>query len=500
MKKQLFSKRWWNQFLNSPNKPPIKNLTASLWAIGLGLLIAALVIWTKGVNPWTFIADLFQGSYQQLPQFLLQIAIMTCAGCAVGISFKAGLFNLAISGQMMAGGMVALWYLFIIKKGLGGYLLVSLCFAILVSGGVGLIIGALKVFFRVHEVLSSIMINWIIFYLGKYTFGPETTFTNETTTASKILENYLNSSQIPINQWIKAENNYWIFFLFAVVLMLMLGLLYSKKTTWGYKIRLMGSNSYAAAYAGVHQGWFIIKTLGLCGILAGIGGWIHYLVLSGGVYTIGSSPIQEGFDGIAIALLGYNNPIAVFFAATFFSTLQPGFDLLQLNNVPQSFQKIISGLIVYFSALTLLFHKLEPWKFIKQFCYLQTNQDYRELLRAYRYKKFICFRDYWQSRLKFHLFPRNLVLTKNKIKLVKKQLANSWKEQLPTKNYLVVATSSPNLPTKRKALLKELDLLTLKANNKFQKNYYHQTKQLLKIEHQKQMKKILAQKKNHQKG
>lgn len=54
--------------------------------------------------------------------------------------------------------------------------------------------------------------------------------------------------------------------------MLVLGLLYSKKTTWGYKIRLMGSNSYAAAYAGVRQGWFIIKTLGLCGILAGIGG------------------------------------------------------------------------------------------------------------------------------------------------------------------------------------------------------------------------------------
>lgn len=157
--------------------------------------------------------------------------------------------------------------------------------------------------------------------------------------------------------------------------------------TIGYKINITGLNPDASAYAGVNQKYLMVGVMGFGGCLSGIAGWIFYLILNNGVYNIAGGPIQAGFDAIAISLLAYNNPFGIIFASAFYSSLEPGFTFLQLSNVPLSFQKIISGIITYFSALSLLFTKFQPLKSLHQYCRLFTKPAYLKHCYSYYAKR-----------------------------------------------------------------------------------------------------------------
>jgi simple sugar transport system permease protein len=295
---------------------------------------------------WTSYSALFEGAFGSLgawSETLLRATPLILGGLAVAFAFKASLFNIGANGQMILGAIFATFIGFTFD--ITGWILVPFALAGGVLGGFlwGGIAGVLKATTGAHEVITTIMLNFVAAFLLAYllttdTFLPE----NGTTPVSK--EVY---EQARLYRFIEGERvDIGIFIAIAAVVLVWWVL---EHTTLGFKVKAVGINPSAAKYSGMKVALITALTLASAGGLAGLGGSTVVLgatgVLTGGV--IG----QLGFDAIAVALLGRSNPWGVLAAAILFGGLNAGAVNMQaVTQIPVDIVVVIQALIILFVA------------------------------------------------------------------------------------------------------------------------------------------------------
>ena len=279
--------------------------------------------------------------------------IMT--GLSVGFSGKTGLFNIGASGQFIVGAYAAV--LVGVRCGfLPGHLhWITALAAALIAGAIwGAIPGLFKAFFNVNEVIACIMLNYIGTYLVNFLIT-KTMFDSLRNQSMRVAET-ANLPKMGMDKVFRdgfnvssANSGIFIAILFAVLIYIIL-----EKTSFGYELKACGFNREAARYAGINEKRSIVLSMTIAGAMAGLGGALLFLAGSGKGITVVDVLAQEGFNGIPVALLGLNNPLGIIFSGLLVAYLNVGGFNMQLYNFPPQVIEIIIGVIIYFSAFSLL--------------------------------------------------------------------------------------------------------------------------------------------------
>ncbi len=347
----------------SANKFSIKSITktkgfssftAALLAIALGLIFGfiVMIIALPGNSLAGFGRVLF-GGFSRIGDVFYFATPILMTGLSVGFAFKMGLFNIGAAGQYTMGMFFALYVGFMWPMPASIHWLVCVL-AGLVGGMLwGFIPGILKALFNVNEVITSIMFNYIGMYLVDMLVQGNSTMYVSTKTRTAYLP---ASAQIPS---LGIENsNVSIAIIIAILLAVILHITLNK-TTFGYELRATGFNKFASKYAGMSDKKNTILTMVIAGGLSGLGGAFAILAPS---IIAGSSMTYEpisviaaaGFNGIAVALLGFSNPVGIIFSAVFISHIQRGGTLASLLGYKPEIIDVVIAVIIYFSAFALI--------------------------------------------------------------------------------------------------------------------------------------------------
>jgi len=324
---------------------PVLNLLSAL-------LVAALVIHLLGESPVESLQILVNSAVlnpEGLSYTLFYASTFVFTGLAVSIAMKAGLFNIGAEGQMYLGGLGLTLAMLSFDATLSPWLLIPLAIVASAAFGAGwaFLPGYLQAKRGSHVVVTTIMFNFIAaglmnFIIVKYLIpegdqNPASRTFTEAAAMPRLVDWFPALGDTPLN----------ISFLLALVALAIYGVVVSR-SSWGYKLQATGLNAHAAHYAGVRISRTIIVAMLISGALAGLAavnsilGSTHYLSLN--------FPAGAGFIGIAIALMGRQNPIGILLSAVLFGALiQGGFDLsLEKPNIPQETIVFIQGLIILF--------------------------------------------------------------------------------------------------------------------------------------------------------
>jgi len=265
------------------------------------------------------------------------------AGLSVALGMRGGLFNIGAEGQLFVGGLAAAFVGYAVK-GLPALIHLPLTIVVgLLAGAIwGAIPGFLKARTGAHEVINTIMMNWIAFRLTDYLLsGP-----------------MARPDRLPITPQVQPTAHiptlfpppvrlHWGFFLALVVAYLVYWYLW--KTPSGLEIRMTGENQNAARYAGVRIGFIIVLTMALAGALAGMSGINQILAVDHQMVRAFSS--GYGFDSIALALLGNSHPLGVVLSSLLFGFMRGGAARMQsVAGTPVEMIRIIQGLVIIFVA------------------------------------------------------------------------------------------------------------------------------------------------------
>ncbi len=333
------------------------------WAYFFAKPSAALsASWDK---VWSAYSALFQGAIGSWTAFTFstaQAAPLICAGLGVGLSFRAGLFNIGAQGQAIWGSILAAWVGFNFA---GLPLIVHLPFAILaglIGGSIwGAIAGYLKARFGAHEVIVTIMLNYVAAGLLAWLL-----------TTKAFMRPGRTDPISPVVQWSATfprlqGSQLHLGFILALVAAVGVWWL-MERTTLGFKIRAVGTNPHAAATAGMSVASVTTITMTLAGLLAGFAGVQAALgPLAGATPTPLTSGLvgSVGFDAITVALLGRSRPLGTVLAGLLFGMLHAGGITMQsAAATPLALTYVLQALIVLFVAAPELVRTLLP--FLKQ--------------------------------------------------------------------------------------------------------------------------------------
>ncbi len=372
-------------YLNSIG-PSLTALKSSILAILCGLLIASIIMMMSGANPLLALMSLLIGGFNKfyIRTTLVNLAIYGMAGLAIAVAFKSGVFNIGVTGQMMLGGAMAAFLGIATTINIHLHFL-AIIICVVVAGATGSLVavfaGLLKVFFKVHEVVSTILLNWVIYYFIKFLFSPSTkSLVHKPST--------VNSSPIH-NVWrLLIHNNGlgsgWIIGCIILAIALVIIYFVINLSKLGFGFRMLGASANASRYAGLDIKKNIVVSMAISGALAGIAGAILYSGYTGFIPNFQTFP-QFGFIAIAIALLGFNNPIGVVFAALFYSAMKSGGSYAQaVAGVNQSVMQLTIGTIIYFAAISALFMKFKPWKYLQKFYFKKFNNNFNTTYKKYQ--------------------------------------------------------------------------------------------------------------------
>ncbi|PFH89374.1 ABC transporter permease [Bacillus sp. AFS088145] len=328
----------------------------SLIAILLGLLAGALLILVTGNDPVEGFTYLFQGGLKDPERIGNTFATATpliLTGLSVAFAFRTGLFNIGAAGQMLFAGFCASAVGLTVD--LPTLILVPIMVIVaFIAGAVWAFIpGLLKAKFNVHEVVSTIMMNWISYWTVYY-LVPQY-FKGSTETESKMLADAATLKMPFLSNLF--GGSYINFGLFIAVIMVIVISFIINRTVLGYELKAVGYNRSAAEYAGISVNRNVILSMMISGGLAGLAGVVQFAG-NASLIQIGVLP-TEGFDGIAVALLGMNTPVGVFFSAIFFGLLYSGKGFMSaMTSIPPDIADVIIAIIIYFSATSILIKKV----------------------------------------------------------------------------------------------------------------------------------------------
>ena len=322
---------------------------AILTAVVLGGIIIILV---RG-NPLLAYAGLIQGSFgsvRALSETSVWATPYIFAGLAVALAFKGGLFNIGAEGQLALGAVASALIGYALPEWLGFDLptIIHLPLAVIVGMAAGAlwagIVGFLKAYTGGHEVINTIMMNYIALNTISFLLnGPMKDRDPNNVIARTPL--IAESARMPII--FEGLRVHWGFVLALLAAFLVWWML--SKTTLGFEIRTVGTNPDAAKYAGINVKRTIIVTMALSGMLAGMAGALEVTGLNYR-HELGFS-IGYGFDAIAIALLGKSHPLGVVLAAILFAAMRNGATRMQfLTQLPTDLISMLQALILLFVA------------------------------------------------------------------------------------------------------------------------------------------------------
>ncbi len=325
-------------------------------AIVAGLLVGLIIILI--INPteafsvfFTILGGGFIDGASSFGDVLKYATPIILTGLSVAFAFKTGLFNIGASGQIAVGGVLAIY------AGVNFTFLPApwhwmVCIIIGILGGMlwGMLVGILKAFFNVHEVVSSIMLNYIGMYLSLF-----------------IVKNYVYDVNRAQNLPVAISGSIPTFGLDrlfpgssvdgGIVIAIVIGILIYvilEKTKLGYELTAVGFNKDAANYAGINYKRNIIISMAISGGLSGLAAATMFLHPGNGVMMETVSKLfSEGFDGIPVALLALSNPLGSIFSGIFLGYLRSAEFYVQSFDFDPEIVKMIISVIFYASALSL---------------------------------------------------------------------------------------------------------------------------------------------------
>lgn len=359
---------------SSKNLTSFKKIKMVFYSLLLTFCIASIFILMKGENPLVIFQLIWKGATttkSQMNQTLLNTAMFIAVGIGIIISFKAGLFNVGITGQLYLGGSVAL----LVGVTTHIHWVFLLLIAILAAMLLGAIGGVLRAFFNIHEVVATILLNWVAYYFVRYLFRTGQSFMGTTSS------NYLSGDSI-----MQIAGSSWQPAIIIALILLFTYWFIIKKTSLGYSFNAIGLNKDASKYAGMNIKAKIILALTLSSIGAGILGAIMFLGRDK-VYSIPTtiSLPGEGFEGVAVALIAFNSPIGLIPVAFIWAILKIGSDQVPIfSEVPKELIQLISGLIMYSVAISTLFLRFKPVSSLKRGYYYWKNEKIIHERNKYR--------------------------------------------------------------------------------------------------------------------
>lgn len=333
-------------------KNSLKTLAFPFFSIIVSIFVAVFfVMWAKGYSIFEYfsaLGDLFgliyKGGFGNERVTFVTISEVTpliFTGVANAVAFKCGLFNIGVAGQFILGMLAAAFVGTL--PGLNPVIhIVLIILAGFIAGGVwGAIPGYLKAKVGTHEVINTIMMNYIAIYLANFIIL-RTGFGVAGKASSPTIQ---DSAQIP--RFVSGSGANISIFLAIAVAIFIFWLLW--KTTVGYEIRAVGINPHAAEYGGINVAKNTVLAMVLSGAIAGVGGATQVAGVLHNVKNLMELP-SYGFDGIAVALLAKSNPIGCIASALLFGTLNSSARTLQLNGIPKDIVYLIQAIIIIFVA------------------------------------------------------------------------------------------------------------------------------------------------------
>lgn len=344
----------------------------------LALLIGGLVVLATGANPLSTYGAIFDGSglnwlfpwvtgearsfaATNLQQTLLLTTALVLCGLAVSVGFRCGLFNIGGQGQYLVGSIFALWIgsSFLSLNG-PMHIVLTIAAATLAGAAYAGIAGLLKAITGAHEVISTIMLNWIAVWAGSWLVGQ-----------GGALQSHANGGSTPISNPVAPSTHLHVFWgspvlqgldvgVFVALAALVVYAVLLNRTTLGFELRAVGFNPEAARYAGMSVARTYVTTMAIAGAFAGLAGAIDVL---GWEFQLGVNDIQAsqiGFIAIAVAVLGRNRAFGVLCAALLFAALLTGTSTRNLDptvfrpDLAGNLTLIIQGLVVLFVGADVL--------------------------------------------------------------------------------------------------------------------------------------------------
>jgi ABC-type uncharacterized transport system permease subunit len=343
----------------------------SILSILLSFLVGALVLKLSGISPLEAYSVMWEGAFSQ-PNHIAYIVIrstpLILTGLSVAFAFRTGLFNIGSEGQFIIGALSAAYFGFIFHFSPWIQIPLVMFLATVIAALYGGLSGYLKARFGVHEVLSTIMLNWIALYLSNWIVfmdgfrrpNMETTEFVQNSTSIAILPDW-KVSEAGI-AWL-SNHPFWKSFLrppvnagiFVALIAVIVIWVILNKTTFGFKLKSTGFNPIASEYAGINTKLKITQSMMIAGALSGLAGATHVMGVSNNIAVLATHE-GYGFDGIAVALIGANNPIGVLFSGFFLGAIKYSGQKIQSSlEAPSEVIGIMIGAIIFFVAIPKIF-------------------------------------------------------------------------------------------------------------------------------------------------
>ncbi|WP_338985255.1 ABC transporter permease [Spiroplasma endosymbiont of Diplazon laetatorius] len=345
---------------------------ASAMSILIGLLVGVLFVFCNGQNGFEFIwIALSRSLTTNIDRTLVYFGCYTLIGLGLALGFKLKIFNMGGSGQILAGLIMT----FVITNTLGqkanpdAQAVLDLKFAPLVflvtiiSGmTISTITGALKVYLNVHEVASSILLNWTLWYLLKWYM----TINNSASSTPALNENMA-----------MLGNSIWALCVLCALFCVVITYIVIQYTTTGYRLKIVGNSPSAAKYSGIKSPNYILLVMAVQGMFISMGGFFYYFLIQGSVGFGKDLVPQVGFDGIPVALVAFNNVLGIVPVAFLWGILKEGASVAittpGLNSLNAEVADLVFGIIIYCSTLYVLFVKFDLILKVKQMIYLEKD-------------------------------------------------------------------------------------------------------------------------------
>jgi general nucleoside transport system permease protein len=327
------------------------SLLPPLVALVIALVAGDLLILSFGQAPADVYRLMLEGTWGNaygFGQVLYKATTLVFTGLAVALALRAGLFNIGAEGQLAAGGFAAALSGLLLPAGTPAILAIPLCVLAAAAGGaaVGAVPGVLKARFGAHEVIVTIMLNFIVLALLNWVVAAKLHVPEMLHTPP------MRAGSVPrLSAFVPAFHgsavNVTILLAAAAVALFHW---YLFRTRRGYELRAVGLQPEAAEYGGVSVATVWLRTLALAGAIAGLGG-VNFVLGYKQYYEEGFAG-GAGFLGIAVALVGRNHPLGVVLAALFFATLSQGG--LAINAlVPKQMVEVLQGIVILTVAMTV---------------------------------------------------------------------------------------------------------------------------------------------------
>ncbi len=338
----------------------LETVAQPLLALAIGLAVSALLMAIYGYDPVLAYKALFTGAYGSTYDLMETLAFavpIMLTGITFAIGVRAGLFNIGAEGQLYMGAIGAViagaflslpWPLHVLVATLAGML-----FGLLWSVGPAL----LKVFRGVHEVISTIMFNWIAFYLATYLVLYQLAEPGRAEKTYSVLET--------ARYGVLVEGTSLTSVLFVAIAFNIAVNVFLTQTKMGFELRMYGLNPDAARFAGISEKKVIIVSFLIGGLAAGLAGATQVLGRppTWALYGTLGNVVRLGFEGIGVALIGRNHPIGIIIASLFVGGLRHGGRYMEIEaGIYSELVDAVTGLIIIALAVPEVFEAIKRYR------------------------------------------------------------------------------------------------------------------------------------------